>query len=153
MWALLKTLLAAIITVTLLFLAVVIYQYTTYAPAPPPQANCQPLQLLTHAQQPIEAHLYRCQRGDQQWSGYEVWLLENVDQHWQRLLTASASELPKTVCMQLVWQRDNVLQLQHTGSNHGYTLSNNQFTYRASDGRKHGMGFSANNNDALSCAW
>src|SRR5690554_3503930 len=86
--------LAAGITLAVLFTAVLIYKLTVFEPDPPTVAQCQSLQLLTSADGAAEIHVYQCQRGGDKnsWSGYEIWLFEPADNAWLRIGTAEQGD-------------------------------------------------------------
>lgn len=120
-------LLAAGITLAVLFTAVLIYKLTVFEPDPPIAANCQSLQLLTTPENGAEVHLYQCQRGSKSaaWHGYEVWLYEPYLEQWTRLATAELSH-----CLSLSWQRERQLTIHHGHSRGDINLAQSSVIYQ-----------------------
>lgn len=123
--------LAAAITLAVLFLGSVIYKLTVYEPDPPPQAKCESLTVKVTPNGYAELRLYQCQRGDQAspWQGYELWLFEPLVDDWQRLLTAAPNS-----CLQLGDLSDRQLQVLHQGSRGDINRSATTYHYENDDG-------------------
>ncbi|PTB98343.1 hypothetical protein C9975_10800, partial [Thalassospira xiamenensis] len=104
---------AAAITLAVLFIAGVIYKLTTYEPDPPPQAQCESRAVQVTPNGFAELRLYQCQRGNDNtpWRGYELWLYEPLVADWQRLLTAEPQS-----CLTLKAIDDRQITLQHQGT-------------------------------------
>lgn len=118
-------LLAAIITLAVLFVAVLIYQWTVYRPEPPTVANCQSIDTLVTADRGAQVYVYQCQRGDNPtWQGYEVWAQKLVNREWQRLAT-----LPMAAgCIGIVLEDSRVVIL-HAASRGDLNVATSSFVY------------------------
>ena len=124
---------AAGITVTVMFLAVLVYQLTVYQPELPKTANCTPLQTLVSSDQAAQLYVYQCQRGeDPSWQGHEVWLEKRVEDEWQRLLTVPLAE----GCLRIALVDDTTQQrltIYHQGSRGGLSLAASSVVYELAE--------------------
>lgn len=120
-------LLAASITLAVLFTAVLIYKLTVFEPAPPTVANCKSLQLIVSNDGGAEIHVYQCQRGEKnnKWQGYEVWLYEPSLEDWSRLATAEFGD-----CLTVSWQRERELVIHHGHSRGDINLAQSSIIYQ-----------------------
>lgn len=120
-------LLAAGITLAVLFTAVLIYKLTVYEPAPPTVANCKSLQFITTSDGAAEIHVYQCRRGDKStaWQGYEVWLYEPLLDDWLRIGTAEIGD-----CLSVSWQRERELLIHHGHSRGDLNIAQSSVIYR-----------------------
>ena len=137
-------LLAAGITLAVLFTAVLIYKLTVSEPAPPTVANCQSLQLISTPDNGGEIHVYQCQRGDDSapWQGYEVWLYEPLLDDWTRLATAQLGE-----CLTVSWQRDRELVMHHGHSRGDINLAESSVIYQPANMPANTISISAERTD------
>lgn len=118
--------LAAGITLAVLFTAVLFYKLTLFEPDPPTMAQCQSLQLISTTDGSAEIHLYQCQRGSDKsaWQGFEVWLFEPAVTDWLRIATAEQGE-----CVSLAWLRPNQLMIYHGHSRGDINLAQSSVVY------------------------
>lgn len=131
--------LAAAITLAVLFSAVLVYKWTVYQPDPPPLADCASVQLLTTSDGAAELHLQQCQRGQQpRWNGYELWLFEPLTGDWQRIMTA---ELPQQSqqqhCLSIGWRNQTTLAVAHSQSRGDVAMAKNSVIYHDVNDRPH----------------
>lgn len=117
--------LAAIITCAVLFVAVLIYQWTVYDPEPPTVANCQSIETLVTADNAAQLYVYQCKRGTSpSWEGYEVWAQKLVNEEWQRLATSPLAA--GCVAIELEDQRVVIL---HEASRGDVSVAASSFVY------------------------
>lgn len=122
--------LAAIITCAVLFVAVLLYQWTVYEPDPPTVANCQSVKTEISADSAVQLYVYYCKRGSNpSWEGYEVWAEKQVEQEWQRLATS-----PKAAgCVDLQLEDRRVVIL-HQASRGDLSVAASSFVYELPEG-------------------
>lgn len=131
-------LLAAAITLAVLFSAVLVYKWTVYQPDPPPQADCTGVQLITSSDGAAELHLQRCQRGGKpRWSGYELWLFEPLSGDWQRILTAARKNQQPPPCVTIGWRNQSTILVAHSHSRGDLAIATNSVIYRDINGQPH----------------
>ncbi|MGQ4275674.1 hypothetical protein ACQ5ES_01275 [Pseudidiomarina sp. E22-M8] len=122
--------LAAGITLTVFFIAVLIYQLSVYEPDPPTAADCQAMQTLTTVDTEAQLYLHQCQRGnDLSWKGYEVWTYKVVTEEWQRLATAPLA----SGCLQLSVD-ERQLTIMHNNSRGELNIPATSFIYELKTG-------------------
>lgn len=138
-------LLAAGITLAVLFTAVLIYKLTVFEPAPPTVANCQSMQLITSQDGGAEIHVFQCQRGENStvWKGYEVWLYEPHLEAWSRLATAEVGS-----CLSVSWQRDRELIIHHGHSRGDINLAQSSVIYQPATAPANTISISAERTDS-----
>ncbi len=116
---------AAGVTLTVVFVGVFIYQWSTYQPEQPQASNCQKIQGLSTADNEAQLGLYRCQRGnDLSWEGHEVWVYKAYDDEWQRLATSPLNK----GCLQLALD-ERQLTIQHSSSRGELSIATTSFVY------------------------
>lgn len=121
---------AASITLAILFITVVVYQLTVYEPDPPPQARCAAQDLLRAEDGALEVHLYWCERGDSKpWKGFEIWLYEPLINDWQRMIT-----MPASSCPSINFAREQRLLVKHNGSRGNLQVAETAFLFDDVDG-------------------
>lgn len=137
-------LLAAGITLAVLFTAVLIYKLTVFEPAPPTVANCKSLQLIVANDGGAEIHVYQCQRGEKKamWHGYEVWLFEPSLEDWSRLATAELGD-----CLTVSWQRERELVIHHGHSRGDINLAQSSIIYQPTSSPANTISISAERTD------
>ncbi len=122
--------LAAIITCAVLFVAVLLYQWTVYEPDPPTVANCQSIETLVTADSAAQIYVYQCQRGaNPKWEGYEVWAQKLVNQEWQRLATSPMA----AGCIDIALE-DRRLLILHEASRGDLSVAASSFVYELPEG-------------------
>jgi len=123
--------LAAAITLAVLFSAVLVYKWTVYEPDPPPQANCQSLQLLTSSDGAAELQLHSCQRGrNPVWNGYELWLFEPLNGNWTRIMTAAKKhQNTQQHCLNIGWRNQTTVLITHSQSRGDINMAKNSVVY------------------------
>ena len=132
--------LAAAITLAVLFSAVLVYKWTVYQPDPPPQADCTGLQLLTSSNGAAELQLHRCQRGRKpSWHGYELWLYEPLSGDWTRIMTAEQSQQQEAQqqCLSIGWRNLDTLLVAHSQSRGDINLAKTSVVYHDVNDRPH----------------
>lgn len=131
--------LAAAITLAVLFSAVLVYKWTVYQPDPPPVADCTSVELLTTSDGAAELHLQLCQRGRQpRWNGYELWLFEPLNGDWQRLMTAEQPpQNQQQQCLTIGWRNQTTVTVAHSQSRGDLALAKNSVVYRDVNNRPH----------------
>lgn len=142
--------LAAAITLAVLFSAVLVYKWTVYEPDPPPLADCTSLELLTTSDGAAELHLQQCQRGGKpSWSGYELWLFEPLNGDWQRIMTAEklANETMQH-CLTIAWRNQTTVVIAHSQSRGDIALAKNSVVYDDVNGRPHTLSIATERMDA-----
>ena len=123
-------LLAAGITLAVLFVAVLIYQLSVYQPEPPTVANCQAIQTEVTSDNGAQVYVYQCQRGDNgEWEGYEVWLQKLLDKEWQRLATSPLAN----GCIGIELDERELL-IQYSQSRSDISVASSSFVYDLADG-------------------
>lgn len=121
--------LAAGITVAIIFISVFIYKFTVFEPDPPPLSKCDSVQVVLTQTAAAEIQLHECSRGDDSWQGYEVWLHEPHNEHWQRLLTAE-----REGCMTLAIDSNGTLDVFHSSGRGNLNIARASVVYRDRDG-------------------
>lgn len=122
--------LAAGITLTVLFIAVLIYQLSVFEPDPPTTSDCQALQAQTTSDSDAQLFVYQCQRGnDLSWEGYEVWVHKLVTDEWQRLVTSPLA----SGCIE-VNVDDRQLTVKHRNSRGDLNIAATSFVYERKNG-------------------
>ncbi|WP_258240514.1 hypothetical protein [Pseudidiomarina homiensis] len=122
--------LAAIITLAVLFVAVLIYQWTVYEPEPPTVANCQSIETSVTADSAAQLYVYQCKRGtNPSWEGYEVWAQKVVNQVWQRLATS-----PKAAGCVGIRLEDRRVVILHEASRGDLSVAASSFVYELAEG-------------------
>ncbi|MDN7124073.1 hypothetical protein [Pseudidiomarina terrestris] len=122
--------LAAAITLTVLFIAVLIYKLSVFEPEPPSASNCQPLQVQTTTDSEAQLFLYQCQRGnDLGWEGYEVWVHKLVTDEWQRIATSPLA----AGCIELAID-ERQLTIRHRNSRGDLSIAATSFVYERRGG-------------------
>lgn len=131
--------LAAAITLAVLFSTVLVYKWTVYQPDPPPLADCTSVQLLTSSDGAAELHLQQCQRGRQPtWRGYELWLFEPLNGDWQRIMTAEQLANDQTQhCLTIGWRNQTTIVVAHSQSRGDLAMAKNSVVYRDVNERPH----------------
>lgn len=138
--------LAAGVTLTVFFIAVLIYQLSVYEPDPPIAADCQPLQTLTTDDAEAQLSLYQCKRGnDLSWEGYEVWAYKVVTEEWQRLATAPLA----SGCLQIKVD-ERQLTIMHDNSRGELNIPATSFIYELKAGGAHTLSIATERVDTCS---
>lgn len=122
--------LAAIITCAVLFVAVLLYQWTVYEPEPPTVANCQSIETLVTPDSAAQLYVYQCKRGSNpNWEGYEIWVQKLVEQDWERLATS-----PKAAGCVGIKLEDRRLVILHEASRGDLSVAASSFVYELAEG-------------------
>lgn len=101
---------ASAVTLLVIFVSVVVYQYTAMEPELPHEDECDIRQLETSEDGALEVHSYWCERGEKQsWQGHEIWLHEPLPDKWERIMT---TEHDGCIKLELADQR---LEINHDG--------------------------------------
>lgn len=122
--------LAAIITCAVLFVAVLLYQWTVYEPEPPTVANCQSIETLVTPDSAAQLYVYQCKRGSNpNWEGYEIWVQKLVEQDWERLATS-----PKAAGCVGIKLEDRRLVILHEASRGDLSVAASSLVYELAEG-------------------
>ncbi|MDX1525326.1 MAG: hypothetical protein R3273_03685 [Pseudidiomarina maritima] len=139
---------AAVITLAVLFVSVLLYKWWVFEPEPPTAATCEALQVLplrANDQSAVAAEIqvYQCQRGKrEQWQGFEVWLRQPLSNDWQRIATAERGQ-----CLTVSLAKHGQLIIHHSHSRGDLQLAKSSVIYRNEQGQPFTLAVSSERTD------